>query len=116
MSRFRIVLSLAFHILLSGSILLPVILIVRWGASKWRALHRLTSNRNRWVLIWGFYGFVEMALKAALFLWGDYRGNGHLTFIPLDFLGWAGSAIEMSLYTFTFKCLFRPFSQWVLLL
>ena len=96
----NIVLSLAFHVLLSGSALVPVMLILRWGTVKWRRLHSLASSRNRWLLIWGLYGFIEMALEGALFLWRGYRWNGELTFVPLDFLGWARGIAEIPIYVF----------------
>jgi hypothetical protein len=77
-------LYLLFHIWLSGSLLLPFMVLVRWGGTKWKGLYWLIGSRKRWLLIWGCYGLVMTIALAALRLvefFPDY--------VPFDSLGWA---------------------------
>jgi hypothetical protein len=83
----------ASHIWLSGSVLLPCMLIVRWGAARWRGLHLLASSRKRWLLIWGCFGLVEVLVLAVALLW-----SRHLEFVTFDFLGWEGMVVRSALY------------------
>lgn len=89
----QVALSLVFHIWLSGSVLLPCMLLVRWGAAKWKWLDRLASSRRLWLWIWGCYGFLEVILLAGLYLWRTFLWAGRITFVPFDVLGWAGAAV-----------------------
>jgi len=91
-------LSLASHVWLSGSLLLPCMLLIRWGAAKWRGLHRLASSRKRWVLIWGCYGLAEMALLSALllYLWHLRHAEG----LPIDAVGWTWMTVASVFYVF----------------
>ena len=50
----------------SGSLILPFMLFVRWSGTKWRRLQWLTGTRKRWLLFWGFYGFVKVIILAAV--------------------------------------------------
>jgi hypothetical protein len=88
MWAFYLTMYLASHIWLSGSVLLPCMLIVRWGAARWRGLHHLTRSKKRWLLIWGCYGLVEVLAIGAALLW-----SSHFEFIPFDSLGWAGMVV-----------------------
>src|SRR5579863_9143086 len=86
-------LYLMLHAWLSGSFLLPVVLLILWAGSKWRRLDWLTGNRKRWLLVWGCYGFVNAITFPAIF-WAKYS----LEFgAPLDSLGWASEAAWSSL-------------------
>jgi len=87
-------LYLAAHIWLSGSLLLPCMLLVRWGAVKRKGLHLLAKSRSRWILAWGCFGFVGVAAVAAL-LW---MKNFELP--PFDSLGWAWMIISSVQYPF----------------
>jgi hypothetical protein len=89
---------LASHVWLSGSLLLPSMLLVRWCAAKWKGLHRLTTSRERWILIWGCYGLTETALLSALLLYWWHRE--HFASLPFDSLGWAGIAVWSVLHVF----------------
>jgi hypothetical protein len=80
-------LLLLSHTWLSGSLLLPFMLVVRWGGSKWRRLYWLTDGRKRWLLVWGSYGLVNVIAFAAL-LWVIYFPE-----YDFAFLGWAGAAV-----------------------
>src|SRR6266513_2158361 len=82
---------LASHVWLSCSLLLPCMLLVRWGAAKWKGLHRLATSRERWILIWGCYGLTETALLSALLLYWWHRE--HFVVPPFESLGWAGMAV-----------------------
>jgi hypothetical protein len=80
---------LASHVWLSGSLLLPCMLLVRWGTTKPRGLHRLATDRKRWILIWGCYGLAQTALLSALFyLWH----REHFEVLPFESLDWAWMA------------------------
>jgi hypothetical protein len=89
---------LASHVWLSGSLLLPCMLLVRWYAAKWKTLHRLATSKGRWTLIWGCYGLAETALLSALLLYWWHRE--HFEALPFDSLGWAGMAVRSVLYAF----------------
>ena len=89
---------LASHVWLSGSLLLPCMLLVRWGAAKWKGLHRLATNRERWILIWGCFGLTKIALLSALLLYWWHRE--HFLVPPFDYLGWAGMAVLSVLHVF----------------
>jgi len=89
---------LASHVWLSGSLLLPCMLLVRWGAAKWKGLHRIATSMARWILIWGCYGLAETALKSALFLYWWHRE--HFLALPFDSLGWAGMVVSNFSYVF----------------
>src|SRR6266566_6786246 len=82
---------LASHVWLSGSLLLPCMLLVRWGAAKWKGLHRLATSRERWILIWGCYGLAEIALLSALLLY--WWHHEHFAVLPFESLGWAGMTV-----------------------
>ena len=64
-------LYLLSHTWLSGSLLLPFMLLLRWRGTKWKGLHWLTGSGKRWLLIWGSYGLVKVITLAAL-LWARY--------------------------------------------
>jgi hypothetical protein len=78
---------LASQVWLSGSLLIPIMLLVRWGAAKWKGLRILAISRKRWILIWGCYGAMEVALLSALVLYLRHRESFDV--LPFDFLGWA---------------------------
>lgn len=80
-------LYLLLHIWLSGSLLLPLMLLVRWGGTKWRGLHWLTGSKKRWLSTWGWYGLVKTIALAALLLVRLFPAY------PFDFLGWADRAV-----------------------
>jgi hypothetical protein len=86
-------LYLLSHIWLTGSLLLPLMLLLRWGGTKWRGLHWLTRTKKLWLMIWGGYGFVKVIAVAAL-LWVRYFPE----FVPFDFLGWSGVAVWSAVY------------------
>ena len=86
-------LYLLSHTWLLGSLLLPFMLLLRWGGAHWRGLRLLTSSRKRWILIWGSYGTVKMVALAAL-LWVHYSPE----YIPFDSLGWSATAVMAVLH------------------
>jgi len=63
-------------------------LLVRWGAAKWKGLHRLATSRERWILIWGCYGLAEIALLSALLLY--WWHHEHFAVLLFESFGWAG--------------------------
>jgi len=65
-------LFLLMHEWLSGSLFLPILLALRWGAPKWRALSWLTRSRRRWVLIWSCWGVIRVVGFAALYVALNY--------------------------------------------
>ncbi len=75
---------LIFRTWLAGSLLLPFMAFLRWGATKWNGLHWLVQSRKRWLLIWGCFGFVNTIALAALLL-GKFLPD----YVPFDYLGWA---------------------------
>ena len=83
------VLYLLSHIWLSGSLLLPLMLLLRWGGTKWKGLHWLTGSKKRWVLLLGCYGFVKV-IGVGTLLWVRYFPELVGGF---DFLGWSGVAV-----------------------
>jgi hypothetical protein len=86
-------LHLLLHTWLSGSFLLPIMLLLLWGGSKWRRLDWLTRSRKRWLLVWGCYGFVKVITFTAIF-WAKYSLEYGGAF---DYLGWASAAAWSSL-------------------
>lgn len=90
---FDLTMYLASHIWLSGSVLLPCMLIIRCGAARWRGLHLLANSRKRWLLIWGCFGLVEVLVLAAALLW-----SRHFQFVTFDSLGWEGMVVWSTLY------------------
>jgi len=87
-------LFIASYAWLFGSLLLPCMLLIRWGAAKWRLLHFLAGTRSRWLLIWGCFGFAEVSAVEVLLWLKDVE------LPPFDSLGWAGMAVSGVLYTF----------------
>jgi hypothetical protein len=81
--------SALLSIWLSGSLLLPFMLLLRWGGSRWRRLGWLTRTKRRWLLIWGCYGLVKALVFAALF-WVVYSPEFLGGF---DALGWEGQVV-----------------------
>ena len=90
---------LASHVWLSGSLLLPCMLLVRWGAAKWKGLHRLATSRERWILIWGCSGFIEIALLYTALLLYTWQQE-HFAVLPFESLGWAGMAVWSVFHVF----------------
>jgi hypothetical protein len=84
-------LSLLFHLLLSGSLLVPIMVLVRWGGAHWRGLGWLTGIRKRWILIWGGFGLAREFAGAAL-------GWAACPYAGIEPLGWAGAAVWGMLY------------------
>ena len=80
---------------LGGSVLLPFMLLVLWGGSKWRKLNWSTKNRKRWVLIWGCYAVLKVIIFAG-FIWVRYYPDFLGGF---DAVGWEAQAVWMGLYT-----------------
>lgn len=90
---FHVAMFLSYHVWLSGSVLVPCMLLARWGAKKWNGLRWLTSSRKRWLLVWAGYGFGKEAVLALLLTW-DYS---HSLVPPFDYLGWAGMAVHSAI-------------------
>lgn len=86
-------LRVALHALLdtwlSGSLLLPFMLLIRWGGSKWSGLGWLTRTKKRWLLVWGCYGLAKVIAVAGFVLVRDYHRN----FIDFEVLGWEGGVV-----------------------
>jgi hypothetical protein len=99
-------LSLLFHLLLSGSLLVPIMVVVRWGGARWRGLRWLAGSRKRWILIWGGFGLVRVVVRAVLG-WADFPNAG------IEPLGWSGEAAWGALYALHIRI--GPFSiaYWV---
>jgi hypothetical protein len=83
---------LLFGVWLSASLLLPFMALLRWGGTKWKGLHWLTSSRNRWLLIWGCFGLVKTIALGALLMFTYLPGSP-----PFDFQGWARMLVWVAL-------------------
>jgi hypothetical protein len=89
---------LASHVWLSGSFLLPCMLLVRWWAPKGKLSSRLATSKKYWILSWGSYGLAETALFSALLLYWWHREQWGEP--PFDLLGWASMTARSVLYLF----------------
>lgn len=82
------------HVWLSGSRWLPLMLLLLWAGTKWKALHRLTGNRKRWVSNWGYFALAEQIAFAGLSL-ARYFPDYAPAYLPY----WAGGLVNSALYT-----------------
>ena len=80
------------HVWLSGSVVLPCMLLLRWGAAKWKGLCFLARSKGRWLFVWAFFGVVTTTVISALLWMKDPE------LPPFDFLGWAWMAVWNVLY------------------
>src|SRR5262249_54572078 len=82
-------LHLLLHEWLSGSLLLPLMLLVLWGASMWKRLNWLTRSGKGWLKFWGCYGLLkENAVGIVIFVVTFVREPG-----ARDALGPAARAV-----------------------
>lgn len=79
-------LSLLSHLWLLGSLVLPCMLLLRWGGAKWRGLSWLTRNRKRWISVWASFAFYKVIAYGAF---GWVRGYYDA--------GWAGGLVWLAL-------------------
>jgi hypothetical protein len=93
---------LASHVWLSGSVLLPCMLLVRWWAAKWEPSCRLATSKKHWILNWAYYGLAETALFSVLLLYWWHQE--HLEIPPFESLGWAWMPISALVYAFHVRC------------
>ena len=84
---------LSCHIWLSGSLLLPFMLLVLWGGTKWTGLSRLTGTKKHWLFTWGCFAFVKTITLAVLSL---TRSFPYIE--PVYLSGWAARAVWSALY------------------
>ena len=102
--------SLAVHLWLLGSVLLPLMLLLRWCGAHWSVLRWLTCSTNRWNLIWRWYGFLKVfALAIPAWLKYSYLGG-------LDFLGWSGGAAVYALYALHIRIPWLAIYYWLIVL
>jgi hypothetical protein len=99
-------LSLLFHLFLSGSLLVPIMVLVRWGGARWGGLRWLTRSRKRWILIWGGLGLVRVVARAVLG-WADFPNAG------IEPLGWSGGAVWSVLYALHIRTEPLSIAYWV---
>jgi hypothetical protein len=99
-------LGLLFHLWLTGSLVLPVMLIVRWCGTKWGQVRWLTGSPKRWILICGGYAFFRVVAIAA-HEWLKYS-----TFPGLDFLGWSGVAALIAMPAFLARMIPGSVAYW----
>ena len=85
-------LYLLIHVWLTGSIVLPFMLLLRWIAER-RGSRWLTCHNIRWILIWACFGMFRILFIAVL-LPRFYRN---------DLLGWDGAAVWNILYAFLIR-------------
>lgn len=90
----HLALYLASNVWLSGSVLLPCMLLLRWGVAKWRGLHLPTKTKGPWLFVWACFGFLTTTVISAL-LW---MINPELP--PFGYLGWASMVVSSVLYIF----------------
>jgi hypothetical protein len=74
---------------LSGTLFVPVLILLRWMGARFKRLHWLVRSRKAWVLIWGYYGAIKVIVLSAVFflLYREYYGVSMI-------LGWSGQAAE----------------------
>jgi hypothetical protein len=84
----NLTLSMLFQLWLSGSLVLPFMVLLRWAGANWRGLRWLTRDRKRWISVWASFGFYKTIAFAAL-MW-----VGTSFYVGLDFLGWSGSVVS----------------------
>lgn len=99
-------LSLLTHLWLLGSLVLPCMLVLRWGGANWRGLSWLTRNRKRWISVWASFGFYKVIAYAA-FIWVEVSDWG------IGFLGWSGGLVSLALPAVERRTLLRPSAFWV---
>lgn len=100
-------LSMLIYLWLTGSLVLPFMVVACWGAASWGRLRWLTRRRKRWILLCGSYGVV-MVLALAVSEWLE-----NSTFGGLDFLGWAGAAVWSALPGFLLRMAPPSITYWL---
>jgi hypothetical protein len=76
-------------------------LILRWGGANWRGLRWLVRNRNRWISVWGSFGFYRAvayaALRAIEITFHRVLGFLFPRWLGFLFLGWPGDEGSLAL-------------------
>jgi hypothetical protein len=96
------ILYLLSHSLLSGSLLLPIMVLLRWAAER-RGLRWLTLSKERWILSWASLGLLQIVAMAALLP----------KFLRNDFLGWSGAAVWNLLYVVLIRAQSNSLAYWL---
>ena len=101
------VLYLLTYAWLSGSVHLPIMLLLRWGGAKWRGLRWLGRTPRRWVWLWGSYGLFS-ALVLPVMEWIRYFPDA-----SLEPLGWSGYTVQCAVYIPLLHMGWHPARYWV---
>jgi hypothetical protein len=104
-------LSLLIHLWLLGSLVLPIMLLLRWSGAKWRGLCWLTRNRNRWISVWASFGFYKVIALAVLEVVKESRYIERSYYIGIDFLGWSGAVVSKAMPAFIHR---MPDNLWLI--